>query len=73
MKTRTKGNRHDNYPMRDTEAAAYINFSVHTLRQWRWEGCGPVYKKIGGAIRYFRRDLDAWIDGMPTIDPINQQ
>lgn len=30
-----------------------------TLRRWRWAGKGPAYLKIGGLIRYTRRDLDA--------------
>lgn len=30
-----------------------------TMRRWRWAGKGPAYLKIGGIIRYTRRDLDA--------------
>jgi predicted DNA-binding transcriptional regulator AlpA len=46
------------------EAAAYIGLSKATLYTWRTRrpGFGPRAVKAGGALRYRRSDLDAWID-----------
>jgi len=52
----------------DPEAAQYIGMSVSFLRQSRMDGVrtnrtqGPIYIKIGRAVRYVREDLDAWLD-----------
>jgi predicted site-specific integrase-resolvase len=34
------------------EAAAELGLSVHTLNCWRVKGCGPVFVKMGSAVRY---------------------
>jgi len=39
-----------------------------TLRQWRYRGCGPVYIKVNGKVRYRRSDVEAWLDAN-TITP----
>lgn len=44
------------------EAAAYISKSASWLHKTRMNGSGPVYLKIGGAVRYRVKDLDAWLD-----------
>jgi excisionase family DNA binding protein len=44
------------------EAAEYVGLSQHTLNQMRNEGRGPRFLKLGGAVRYDTKDLDAWID-----------
>ena len=33
-------------------AAKFLGLSVHTLRQWRSRGGGPVYVKLGGRVTY---------------------
>lgn len=33
---------------------------VRTLGQWRYEGRGPSYVKIGGAVRYRVSDVEAF-------------
>lgn len=48
------------------EAAVYLGgekrpFAPYTLRLWRVEERGPVYRKIGGKVRYLRSDLDKFI------------
>ena len=48
--------------MKNHEAAAYIGKSPSWLHKSRMTGTGPVYLKIGGAVRYLREDLDAWLD-----------
>lgn len=43
------------------EAAEYCRLSVPTLERFRLHGDGPVYLKIGRAVRYRDEDLDAWL------------
>lgn len=43
-------------------AAAYMNVAVSTLAKWRVSGLGPMFIKVGRAVRYDARDLDAWLD-----------
>ena len=45
------------------EAAAYISKSPSWLNKTRMSGAGPVYLKIGGAVRYLESDLEAWLAG----------
>lgn len=48
----------------DKEAADIVGASVQTLRNWRWKGEGPRFRKIGKRmVRYHRVDLAAFIDG----------
>ena len=60
---------HDAYAAPDdllteTEAAASLRVAVQTLRNWRWRGTGPRYRKIGQRlVRYARSDLQAFIAG----------
>lgn len=46
--------------MTEAQAATYLCLSQETLRRWRTERRGPVYQKLGRAVRYQRSDLDAW-------------
>jgi hypothetical protein len=34
--------------------------SPRTLEQWRWQGCGPRYLKIGGRVLYRLSDIEAF-------------
>ena len=34
--------------------------SVHTLANWRSQGTGPIYQKIGGRIMYLIEDIEAF-------------
>lgn len=46
-------------PTRTTsEAAAYLCLKPTTLEQWRWQGRGPLYIKLGRCVRYRQCDLD---------------
>ena len=45
-------------------AAAMLGLGVSTLELWRAKGKGPAFVKLpgaGGAVRYARQELDAWI------------
>ena len=43
------------------EAATYCRLGKPTLERFRITGEGAPYLKIGGAVRYRRCDLDAWL------------
>lgn len=38
-----------------------MGVSVSWLNKSRMKGTGPVYLKIGGAVRYARPDLETWL------------
>ena len=44
------------------EAAAYVRLKKPTLERFRLTGEGPGFCKLGGAVRYRRPDLDAWLE-----------
>ncbi len=47
----------------ETEAAAILGARVQTLRNWRWRGEGPRFRKVGQRmVRYHRADLAAFIE-----------
>lgn len=48
--------------LKTADAAAYVNLSPPTLARFRLTGEGPVFAKLGGAVRYRRADLDAWLE-----------
>ena len=48
----------------EREAAAILGVAVPTLRNWRWRGEGPRFRKIGlRMVRYSRADLQIFIEG----------
>jgi len=49
--------------MTPKEAAQYLRSSASTLAKRRLFGGGPVFVRIGKAVRYRRSDLDAWMAG----------
>ena len=48
--------------LKEGETADILNLEVSTLRRWRWSGDGPPFIKLGGAVRYRRSDLEAYIE-----------
>lgn len=48
--------------MTTAEAATHSRLSQPTMERFRISGEGPVFIKLGGAVRYFRRDIDAWLE-----------
>lgn len=53
----------------EREAAAILGAQVQTLRNWRWRGLGPRYRRVGQRlIRYHRADLARFIDGDDKAD-----
>lgn len=56
-----------NAPLKEEAAAEFIGMSVSYLRLSRMRGAtkctdAPPFVKIGKAIRYLPRDLDAWLE-----------
>jgi len=43
-------------------AGEYLGLHSNTLEQWRLEGKGPTFCKMGRAVRYKREDLDHFIE-----------
>ena len=48
--------------MTTVEAAEYVGLKKPTMERFRFLGQGPAYCKLGGAVRYRKRDLDEWLD-----------
>ena len=46
----------------EKQAAEILNIKPKTLSRWRWQGEGPIYRKIGGAVRYSVDDLKEFIE-----------
>jgi hypothetical protein len=45
----------------EREAAGILRVSVTSLRRWRREGSGPVYRKLGRTVRYRPYDLSDFV------------
>jgi Helix-turn-helix domain len=43
------------------DAASYLHLRPATLNNWRSEGTGPAFHKLGRRTFYTRVDLDAWV------------
>jgi excisionase family DNA binding protein len=46
------------------QVADYTQTSVPTLARWAAEGRGPKFVKLGGAVRYRKADVLAWLDSL---------
>lgn len=44
------------------QVAEYTQTSVPTLARWAGEGTGPKFVRLGGAVRYRRADVLAWVE-----------
>ena len=44
------------------EVAEWVNTTPGQLSQWRFQGEGPPFIKLGRAVRYRRADVEAWLD-----------
>ena len=48
------------------EVADYLRKPAKTLTNWRSQGIGPKYRKIGRDVRYDWKDVLAWIEAQPA-------
>lgn len=55
--------------LRERPAADHCGVAPATMRNWRHQGRGPSYRKCGRTVLYDRAELDAWLEGLPTIQP----
>ncbi len=56
--------------MNTKQAAEYLGLKYGTLHGWRFQGTGPKYVKMGGAVRYRIEDLDDFASSnMPDLTP----
>ena len=46
--------------LNQTQLAELWDLSPRTLEQWRWQGKGPRYLKIGGRVVYRLTDVEAF-------------
>lgn len=46
----------------ETAAAEYVGLKAQTLRKWRGRARGPVFYRVGVAIRYRVSDLNRWLE-----------
>jgi predicted DNA-binding transcriptional regulator AlpA len=46
----------------EIEVSRILGVAAQTLRNWRCQGRGPTYVRLGRSIRYLRTDLDRYID-----------
>jgi hypothetical protein len=50
----------------DVEIEAAYGIRRKTLQNWRVLGRGPVYRKFGSAVLYNVRELEEWIESLPS-------
>ena len=49
----------------EAAAAAFLGYTVRALQNWRVRGGGPQFIKVSSrSVRYRRRDLIAWAEGL---------
>jgi len=44
------------------QTADHLGLAVSTLNKWRCNGEGPIFVKLGRAVRYKQSDIDAYIE-----------
>lgn len=55
------------------EAARLLGISPGTLANWRSKGRGPVFVKLGAAVRYWQRDLAEFVQRHRVQVPAGQR
>ncbi len=54
------------------EGAEYVGNSERAWIRWRGQGKGPPYVRVGGQIRYRKRDIDAWLSKHRVV-PVREE
>lgn len=52
--------------------AAYLGASTGTLANWRNQGGGPRFRKLGGKIYYRKADVVAWVEQSPAVTSLTE-
>jgi excisionase family DNA binding protein len=66
----------DDHILTTREAATFVGLSMPTLNKLRVYGGGPVFLKLGRAVRYRRSDLHIWLAARvrrSTSEPVESQ
>ena len=48
--------------MPEEDLSIMLDVTMQTIKQWRYEGRGPKFTKLGKAVFYRRGDVQAWVD-----------
>lgn len=62
--------------MTPSEVGQYLRVPTGTLANWRYQGRGPDFIRVGRHVRYTAADLSLWIDGMRRAgctDPVQSR
>ena len=54
--------------LNEKQTAELLGLKPNTLQDWRVEGKGPPYRKIGRLVRYDRSQVEQW-SADQTVDP----
>lgn len=52
--------------LNETQVSDVTGLSVRTLQAWRIQGKGPLFCKLGRAVRYRQCDLRAWMEAQTS-------
>lgn len=44
------------------QVSEYLGVPTSTLANWRYQGRGPAFVRLGGHVRYRARDVTDWIN-----------
>lgn len=47
----------------EDDLSLFMGVTLYTLRKWRTTGEGPKYHKLGGSVRYVRREVFEYLEG----------
>ena len=50
------------------ELSRYLGVPTGTLTNWRYQGRGPAFVRLGRHVRYRGRDIDEWVNGQLAGD-----
>jgi predicted DNA-binding transcriptional regulator AlpA len=50
----------------EVEVAQRTHISLATLRRWRLENRGPIFRKFGSLVRYAEEELARWEQAQPS-------
>ena len=53
--------------LNEAEAAERLGIAAATLRNWRQQRVGPVFRRFGRTVRYMSGDLEAFIESSRPV------
>ena len=52
--------------LNEWDVAEITGMSIGSVRRWRLFSQGPIFRKLGSAVRYAPADVAAWLNSRPT-------